>query len=166
MRDEIQNILYQISIFPDSKTTEDKDNKVIIAKTLSKLPKDVIEKVLDEVLFIQFGNDYGRETCVYFYPVGKCEKIAVPVIMLNFGLMVDKKDSEKMDNVRSKIIEPKKQLERKMKNLNIDKGFVFTNLKELKKIEKINEEIRKSNIESVSEDNIFKKLDEIIQNSH
>jgi hypothetical protein len=75
----------------------------------------------------------------------------------------EEKHSKKMNNVKSKIIQSKKQLERKMGKLNIKNGFIFTNLKESNKIDSINQNISESNIVAVAETKIFDVLDKLIQ---
>lgn len=47
----MEGVLYELSVIGDITTDDDKD-KIIIAKTLLKLPKKIRRKVLDEVLFV------------------------------------------------------------------------------------------------------------------
>jgi len=54
----IEGILYHLSVVGDV-TILDEENKYLIAKTLQKLPKNVREKVLDEVTFIIAHGVHG-----------------------------------------------------------------------------------------------------------
>jgi hypothetical protein len=53
----LDGIMHDLSIWGDT-TSEDEKNKLIIAKTLQRLPRRVREKVIDEVAFV-IMTDYG-----------------------------------------------------------------------------------------------------------
>jgi len=92
-------------------TTDDEQTHGLIAKTLLKLPNDVREKTIDEVLFI-FGSNKGEVLTISFpvvitkdkfQSVGKnyITHITQPVIMLNFEK--DDTDAVKVNAIAHEI---------------------------------------------------------------
>ena len=79
---------------------EDEYHKILIAKTLQKLPKDVRDKVLDEVIFV-ICSGYGTVHELFFRIDSKVKEIRRPLIILNFALMrkEGKNESDMMDTV-------------------------------------------------------------------
>ncbi len=88
----LEGILYELGIFGVEHVEDDKF-RIIIAKTLQKIPKEERDNVLFEAIFVVF-NDYGREISL-FIPNPKGEKmVKQPIIMLNFALMEKESRSE------------------------------------------------------------------------
>lgn len=96
----IEGILYRLSTFGDATTSDVKD-KIVIAETLQELPKEVREKVLDEVLFIImravgtagklvlpyriYEKDIEEKRIGKTGIIGGC--LEIPIIVLNFSVM-------------------------------------------------------------------------------
>ena len=66
--DSIQGILDRLDTFGDATVSDERD-KIVIANTLKKLPKDVRDKVLSEVLFIMMRAVRNKLDNLYF-PTG------------------------------------------------------------------------------------------------
>jgi len=79
-------------------TASDQKNAILIGKTLLKLPKKVREKVLDAVCFIITGDAEGT-VFKFHLPVEK----TFSFILLNFTLMKEKIEDEKMRTVAHEI---------------------------------------------------------------
>jgi hypothetical protein len=118
--------LYDLSTLGDV-TVGDEENKVLIVKTLLKLPKAVRRKVLDEVTFIIMGEAWGTVTEVNLTPLvirklieaGKLNpnnrnssirysallktKMSLPLIFLNFAAMKKESESDGMDTMAHEI---------------------------------------------------------------
>jgi hypothetical protein len=96
----IEGILYRLDTFGDATTSDVKD-KIVIAETLQELPKEVREKVLDEVLFIIMRalgttrklvlpcriseKDIEEKRIGKTGIIGGC--LEIPIIVLNFSVM-------------------------------------------------------------------------------
>jgi hypothetical protein len=93
----LEGVLYNLKTWGDA-TIQDTKDSILIAKTLLKLPKEIREKVLDEVTFV-FTRAAGTiVTPVFVKCVEKEElerlpsrdaivKIKAPMIVLNFSEM-------------------------------------------------------------------------------
>jgi hypothetical protein len=57
-RDSLEGILYDLCVF-GAEAQEDEQYEILIAKTVQRLPKDVREKVLEDVCFIVAGGVNG-----------------------------------------------------------------------------------------------------------
>jgi len=99
----IEGICYNLGVIGEV-TYEDTEHKLIIAKTLQKLPKKIREKVLDDVLFV-FTSCYGTVRELYFPIPPKTKEIRKSLIILNFALMKNEKrtESDMMDTVAHEI---------------------------------------------------------------
>ena len=111
----LEGVLYDLSIWGEP-CVEDTKNKVIIAKTLLKLPSRIRRKVLDEIIFVLMSAGGMMERVIlqkaikkedikkYMIMLGNNKyyvKIEQPLIFLNFtGRM---KESEKMDSIAHEI---------------------------------------------------------------
>jgi hypothetical protein len=98
--DSIQGILDRLDTFGDATVSDERD-KIVIANTLKKLPKDVRDKILSEVLFIMMRAVGTTRQLVFSYWISKedIEKkkigesgsiggcIEKPIIMLDFCKM-------------------------------------------------------------------------------
>ena len=122
----------------DSGCDEDLHYRTIIAKTLQKLPQDVREKVVDEVLFLH-TTTYGTVNKLRF-PVPPKTKvlqwIEQPIIMLNFAIMErdGKSIPEMMDNTSPKATKKNTILNLKKKGLKpkeieLETGFGYAYIK-------------------------------------
>lgn len=114
--DSIDGVLYDLGVLGDV-TTEDENNKVIIAKTLLKLPKKIRRKISDEVIFILMtvsGTVYKvrftkiikkKEFKEMIENEGKKEnyliEIEQPLIYLNFDNRM--KEEQKMNTIAHEI---------------------------------------------------------------
>jgi len=83
--DSLDRIMHDLSIVGDT-TSEDEKNKLIIAKTLQRLPSRVREKVLDEVVFV-IMTDYGA------------------VWKIRFNRVVNKEDFQKIGEFYDVVVE-------------------------------------------------------------
>jgi hypothetical protein len=59
MTTELQNICYALRVWPDTVTDFDDEVKILIAKTLLKLPEEVREDVLENVTFVFLSMSIG-----------------------------------------------------------------------------------------------------------
>lgn len=93
----LEGMLYNLKTIGDGSVWDDMD-KVLIVKTLQKLPKDVKEKVLDNVVFVVLGL-WGTVQNLRPTEVGR------PLIMINFALMRNEgaTDDDLMDTVAHEI---------------------------------------------------------------
>lgn len=120
-RNSIERILYDLSVVGDV-TIVDEEDKYLIAKTLRKLPKNVREKVLDEVTFIIAHGIYGTIFDLHsnFLIWEKLSKLVdenglikldriydvdlkTTFILLNFSAMENEPESVKMSTIAHEI---------------------------------------------------------------
>jgi hypothetical protein len=124
-RDSIEGVLYDLMTFGKATVEEEKD-VYIIAKTLLRLPKDVRDKVLDEVCFIiaheqaaaPFKVFIGSFVINKLASTGKIdlsreedplvrlsviEDIAMYFILLNFAAMEGMTEDDKMSIIAHEI---------------------------------------------------------------
>ena len=80
----LEGILYNIK--SNECDEEEEENKLIIAKTLQKLPKDVRDRVMSKVIFLHILR-YGTIIKLYFPVPQKTKRIEQYFILLNFSLM-------------------------------------------------------------------------------
>ena len=111
----IEGVMYNLHTIGDAFVSDEED-KLLIAKTLLKIPKEIREKVLDEVTFIHH-QIYGIVCNFHLTGVLDSEDIKqqigdrtffsknAPLILLNFGLMRNEKVPESviMDIVAHEI---------------------------------------------------------------
>jgi len=108
--DSFESIYQELEVFSGSTTDDDRTHGLIV-KTLLRLPYDVREKTIDEVLFI-FGSNKGEVLTISFpvvitkdkfQSIGKnyITRITQPVIMLNFEK--DDTDAVKMNAIAHEI---------------------------------------------------------------
>jgi mRNA-degrading endonuclease RelE of RelBE toxin-antitoxin system len=99
----LEGILYNMKVWADIVDKRENPDKLVVAKTLQKLPKEVREKVLEEVTFL-FVNTKGIAQQIQFNKlvekkntkkIGKSKlliTITEPVIFLNFSLRESEKN--------------------------------------------------------------------------
>ncbi len=109
-KNSVEGVLYELGTVGDRLLDDDED-KTLIAKTLLKLPEEIREKTIDEVLFV-IMRACGTVENLKLSKVAKKEEfefetekmlkvtIEQPLVILNFGGM--KKDSE-MDTIAHEI---------------------------------------------------------------
>jgi hypothetical protein len=95
----LEGILYDLCVFGDV-AKEDEKCKLLIAKTLQKLPKEVREKVLDEVIFIIANSCYGT---IWNMNLGNEKSMKKTFILLNFTAMRKKSEISKMSIIAHEI---------------------------------------------------------------
>ncbi len=133
----IEGIFYNLTFFPDA-TLEEEQDKIIIAKTLKRLSKDIRDKVLEEIIFIVTGCSTviklhfakSRDKFVEKNIGGRTFfELNVPIIILNLG--EHESEDEKMNTVAHEIahyilkheIIIDRNFEREADNLAVEWGF-------------------------------------------
>lgn len=109
MKNIIEEISYDLNIISEEST--DEKDKILILKTLLKLPTEIRDKTLDEVMFIAMSEEiYGWFGHVYLLkPLKECKKwgfevkIQQPIISLNFAVMKNESTHFKMSIVAHEI---------------------------------------------------------------
>jgi hypothetical protein len=94
-----ERILYDLCVFGDV-SKEDEECKLLIAKTLQKLPKEIREKVLDEVIFIIANSCYGT---IWDMNLENEKMKKKTFILLNFTAMRKKSEISKMSIIAHEI---------------------------------------------------------------
>jgi len=120
----IEGILYNLSVF-GAETTVDEADKILIAKTLQKIPEEVREKVLNDATFILAHGVRGTVFEVHLTPlfITKLRKeidlsnkdrlvklsdienldVKMAFILLNFSAMENEPEDVKMSTIAHEI---------------------------------------------------------------
>ena len=91
-KEEKEEIMYNLRIIGDV-TIDDEKYKKILLETLLKLPEEIREKILDEVLFI-FTSAYGTTFNLFFPIPPKKQAIEQKCIILNPALQEKEKKTD------------------------------------------------------------------------
>ena len=143
--DSLEGILYELNLIGDA-YADNEDYRILIAKTLMKIPKDVRDKTLIEVTFIVDENLGLAFNLHLMNPKGK-KIIDHPFILLNLLAMREESKSFRMDVIAHEIAHfflghyktPSKNLneflkrEKEADGLIVEWGFNRTNEEAYKK---------------------------------
>src|SRR5947207_13992578 len=95
---KIEEILYQMKVFPPAGTAVAEDGMRIIAKVISKLPEKIQKKVLSDLWFICLDGVYGQYERL-FIPMPQIEGkdgVDMSIVFLNLDSMKRKSEKTKI----------------------------------------------------------------------
>ena len=97
----LQSVLYELRFFPDCATGIDEKNSILIAETVCRLPIEVQERIIDEVVFVGIDGVYGQFK-IFGLNSGYKDGL-IPMILVNFSSMRRKSKKFKLTVIAHEI---------------------------------------------------------------
>ena len=98
---KLQTVLYDLRFFPGGATGVDEKNNKLIAETVCRLPPEVQERIINELVFVGIDGVHGQFEIFGFNSDYKDRLI--PMILLNFSSMRRKSKKYKMTVIAHEI---------------------------------------------------------------